>query len=254
MPELMNDGKILARARANPSTSGQYIELEVTRTPPDGVRLRVGKGVNFPGTFVRIPALTTKDLVDLDFVAQNADMVGLSFVQTCQDVFWLQRELRARRPGQPPMPLVLKVETRQAVANLPELIVQAGRANPLAVMIARGDLAVELGFAELAEMQEQILWLCEAAHVPVIWATQVFESLVRNGIPSRAEATDAAAAQRAECVMLNKGPWIGEAVKLLDQVLHRMDRYQMKKSARLKPVTIWRMTAAGWCDRLHNSP
>ena len=83
-------------------------------------------------------------------------------------------------------------------------------------MIARGDLAVEVGFERLAEVQEEILWLCEAAHVPVIWATQVLESVAQTGQPSRAEVTDAAMAERAECVMLNKGPHIGEAVRALD--------------------------------------
>lgn len=94
-------------------------------------------------------------------------------------------------------------------------------------MIARGDLAVEIGYQRLAEMQEEILWLCEAAHVPVIWATQVLETLVKTGIPSRAEITDAAMAERAECVMLNKGPHIAEAVKILDDVLTRMQAHQI---------------------------
>ncbi len=73
-------------------------------------------------------------------------------------------------------------------------------------MIARGDLAVEAGYERLAEMQEEILWLCEAAHLPVIWATEVLDQLARTGRPSRAEVDDAAVVQRAECVMLNKGP------------------------------------------------
>jgi len=76
----------------------------------------------------------------------------------------------------------------------------------LGVMIARGDLAVEVGFERLSEVPRQILALCEAAHIPAIWATQVLETLAKTGQPSRAEVTDAAAAQRAECVMLNKGP------------------------------------------------
>ena len=71
------------------------------------------------------------------------------------------------------------------------------------VMIARGDLAVEVGFTRLAELQEELLWLCEAAHVPVVWATQVLQSLAKTGFPTRAEVTDAAHAVRAECVMLN---------------------------------------------------
>jgi hypothetical protein len=92
-------------------------------------------------------------------------------------------------------------------------VAAAGR-QPFAVMIARGDLAVEIGYERLAEMQEEILWICEAAHVPVIWATQVLERLVKKGTPSRAEMTDAAMGERAECVMLNKGPYLAEAVAI----------------------------------------
>jgi pyruvate kinase len=75
-------------------------------------------------------------------------------------------------------------------------------------------------------MQEEILWLCEAAHIPVIWATQVLEGLAKKGIPTRAEVSDAVMADRAECVMLNKGPFILQAVKLLDDVLLRMQAHQ----------------------------
>jgi pyruvate kinase len=96
-------------------------------------------------------------------------------------------------------------------------------------MIARGDLAVELGWERLAEYQQRILWFCEAAHVPVVWATQVLESMMRSGVPSRAELTDAAESERAECVMLNKGPYAVEAVELLDAILTRMQPHVDKK-------------------------
>lgn len=233
----INDGKIGARVERLVDRTGRIVELEVFSARQKGARLRVGKGVNFPDTVVDLPPLTAKDLRDLDFVARHADMVGFSFVQRPADIAWLQRELAARRRAT--LPLVVKIETRLAVRNLPELIVQAAGRQPLAVMIARGDLAVELGFESLSEIQEHILWLCEAAHVPVIWATQVLEGLVRTGAPSRAEATDAAMAQRAECVMLNKGPFVKAGVAFLDRVLHRMDRHQRKKSARLEPLDLW---------------
>jgi len=87
-------------------------------------------------------------------------------------------------------------------------------------------------------LQEEILWICEAAHVPVIWATQVLENLVKHGIPSRAEITDAAMSERAECVMLNKGPFIVEAVAMLDDILTRMDAHQHKKSPQLRALSI----------------
>ena len=101
---------------------------------------------------------------------------------------------------------MLKIETQAAFNRLPMLLLAAMRHPPVAVMVARGDLGVEVGFERLSEVQEEILWLCEAAHVPVIWATQVLESLAKGGMPSRAEVTDAAMGSRAECVMLNKGP------------------------------------------------
>jgi len=185
--------------------------------------------------------LTPKDLQDLDFVAAHADLVGFSFVQRPSDITRLQAELTSRRPGRPLQPIMLKIETQLAVQNLPRLIVQAGGSHPVAVMIARGDLAVELGFGRMSEMQEEILWLCEAAHVPVVWATQVLEGLVRDGSPSRAEATDAAMGQRAECIMLNKGPFLAEAITFLRDVLRRMDRHHRKNSARLGPLQSWRL-------------
>ena len=96
-------------------------------------------------------------------------------------------------------------------------------------MVARGDLAIECGFERLVEVQEEILWMCEAAHIPVIWATQVLEELAKSGLPTRAEVTDAGMGSRAECVMLNKGDNIIEAVRTLADILKRMQTHQIKK-------------------------
>nr|WP_256973630.1 pyruvate kinase [Nostoc sp. T09] len=172
---------------------------------------------------------------DLDFVAANADIVGYSFVQKPTDIELLQRELQRRMPNNSPA-IVAKIETSQAVRNLPEIIVQAAGKQPFGIMIAKGDLAIEIGYQRLAEIQEEILWLCKAAHIPVIWATQVLENLVETGIPSRAEIADAAMAERAECVMLNKGPFIAEAVTILDDVLTRMQAHQQKKTPQLQAL------------------
>jgi pyruvate kinase len=167
-------------------------------------------------------------------------MIGYSFVQSAADVELLQDELTRMLPADRPVPaLVLKIETRRAVRHLPEIIVQAASHLPTAVMIARGDLAVEVGYERLTEIQEEMLWLCEAAHVPVIWATQVLERLTKEGIPSRAEMSDVALADYAECVMLNKGPYIVEAVRLLDDVLLRMQGHQHKKSPQLRALRSW---------------
>ncbi len=233
----INDGKIGAHVIAK-ETDG--VRLEVGNVRAKGAKLRPEKGVNFPGTELLLPPLTGDDLEALDFVAEHADLVGFSFVQRPSDIALLDRELARRRPGLPPQPVVLKIETRLGFDNLPQLIVQGAGTRPLAVMIARGDLAVELGFGRMSEIQEEILWLCDAAHVPVIWATQVLDSFVSEGAPTRAEATDAAMSQRAECVMLNKGPYLAEAVEFLRDVLHRMDRHQSKRTARLGPLHSWR--------------
>jgi pyruvate kinase len=132
--------------------------------------------------------------------------------------------------------IVAKIETRQAVQRLPEIMVRGAGRHPLGIMIARGDLAVEIGYERLAEIQEELLWVCEAARVPVIWATQVLENLVKRGIPSRAEITDAAMAERAECIMINKGPFVLDAIALLDDVVARMQAHQQKKTARLRAL------------------
>jgi pyruvate kinase len=108
-------------------------------------------------------------------------------------------------------------------------------------MIARGDLAVELGFERLSEAQEEIVWMCEAAHVPVIWATQILETLAKAGLPTRAEVTDAASAVKAECAMLNKGPHILEAVRFLSGLLERGGENHSKKHNLLRKLSIARI-------------
>ncbi len=211
----------------------------VIAAPAKGRRLEPEKGLNFPGTRLGLGALTHRDLLDLDFVAQNADIVGYSFVQEVDDVARLHDELDRRGGTERRPAVVLKIETARAVQNLPELIVRSAGRRPLAVMIARGDLAVEIGYERLAEIQEELLWLSEAAHVPVIWATQVLERMVKKGTPSRAEITDAAMSVRADCVMLNKGPFLAEGVAILSDVLMRMQAHQSKKSPQLRALRSW---------------
>jgi pyruvate kinase len=105
-------------------------------------------------------------------------------------------------------------------------------------MIARGDLAVELSFERLAEMQEEILWFGEACHLPVIWATQVLDNVAHSGLPTRAEVTDAAMSMRAECVMLNKGPHIATATTMLADIIHKMEAHQYKKRALYRQLAV----------------
>ena len=222
------------------SSTSDEVRVQITE-PVSGARkkLRAFKGINLPDTELDIPALTSKDLEDIHFVVEHADIVGLSFVSRVEDIEALQREVY--RTASRPVGIVLKIETRRAFENLPRLLLAALRTEPVGVMIARGDLAVECGFERMAELQEEILWICEAAHVPVIWATQVLENLSKKGTPSRAEITDAAMAERAECVMLNKGPHIVDAVRVLDDIVGRMRSHQDKKSPTMRALNISRL-------------
>ena len=204
---------------------------------PGGANLKAGKGINFPDTDLQLDALTEKDLIDLEFIAGHADVVNVSFVRRAGDVDRLQTELERLDAGD--VGIVLKIENVAAFEHLPELLLTAMRSRKVGVMIARGDLAVEVGFERLAEVQEEILWVCEAAHVPVVWATQVLDTLARTGQPSRAEVTDAAMSERAECVMLNKGPHIIEAIEALDSILARMQHHQHKKRSLLRRLRAW---------------
>jgi pyruvate kinase len=210
------------------------LQVRITRAKAHGGRLASEKGINLPDTILSLPAITEKDRADLDFVCKHAHMVALSFVNSAEDVRELQSILKPLGDAQPT--IVLKIETRRGFDSLPAMLLEAMKSPRSAVMIARGDLAVECGFERLAEVQEEILWLCEAAHVPVIWATQVLETLAKEGMPSRAEVTDAAMAHRAECVMLNKGPYIVQAVNVLDDILRRMHGHQAKKRSMLREL------------------
>jgi pyruvate kinase len=201
--------------------------------------LRAEKGINLPESDLHVAALSPEDLEDLKFVVQYADMVGLSFANHPADVESLVQYMKQLCKGGGEIPaVVLKIETKTGFENLPDLLLTAMQSASCGVMIARGDLAIECGFGRLAEVQEQILWVCEAAHVPVIWATQVLEGMAKSGLPTRAEVTDAAMGQRAECIMLNKGEHIVGATKSLDEILLRMQDHQTKKRSLLRKLSI----------------
>lgn len=229
----LDDGKIGGTVEAR---DGDTIDLLITHTPPGGAKLRAEKGINFPDTVFHSPALTDKDIADLEAMAGKVDMVALSFVRSSDDVANLQAHLQ--RLGIPDTGIILKIENRAAFENLPAILLTAMRSPKVGVMIARGDLAVEVGFERLSEVQEEILWLCEAAHTPVIWATQILESMAKNGAPSRAEVTDAAMSIRAECAMLNKGPNIVETVRFLDGIMQRMESHYHKRRLMMRPLSV----------------
>ena len=219
-----------------------WLEVEITNARDAGEKLAGDKGINLPDSQLDLPALTDKDIEDLAHVAKLADLVGLSFVHQTSDIETLRNCLREL--GTPDIGIVLKIETRRGFENLPQLLFAAMASKAAGVMIARGDLAVECGYERLAEVQEEILWAAEAAHMPVIWATQVLETLAKTGLPSRAEITDAAMGERAECVMLNKGPHITEAMRTLDNILRRMQSHQSKKRPLLRALRAWAMPEA----------
>ena len=214
-----------------------WIDIEITQARPEGEKLGGDKGINLPDSQLNLPALSDKDIEDLTTVAAEADMVGLSFVQKPADIALLREHLQ--RLDREDMGIVLKIETLQGFENLPELMLSAMASRLAGVMIARGDLAVECGYERLAEVQEEILWCAEAAHMPVIWATQVLEFMARTGLPSRAEISDAGLGVRAECVMLNKGPYITQAIRTLDDILRRMLGHQAKKRPLLRALKAW---------------
>jgi pyruvate kinase len=230
-PVSLDDGKFRARVEAV-ATDRVRIRLEHVRGGTQ--KLRAGRGINLPESPSAVPALTERDHADLPFVAAHADLVALSFVNAPEDVLALQALLTA---GAGPAPIVtLKIETRRAVSDFPALLLAALRQPVCGVLIARGDLAVECGFDRLAEIQEELLRLCEAAHVPVVWATQVLETLAQAGVATRAEIADVALGRRADCIMLNKGPHIVEAVRLLDALLRRLEQREPGRRPALPPL------------------
>jgi pyruvate kinase len=236
---LFDDGmikSIVVDKKAN------QLELEITAC----YKQKIGshKGINLPHTKLNLPALTDKDIHDLPFVCEHADIIGYSFVRSGQDVQKLYEELEkynADRIG-----VVFKIENQEAFERLPEILIKGMARNKIGVMIARGDLAVEIGFERISEVQNQILWICEAAHIPVIWATQVLENLAKTGIPTRAEISDAALSAQAECVMLNKGPSIINAIQVLKNILIRTEGHIFKKKNELRALSV----AKEFVDRL----
>ena len=230
---FIDDGKIEALVR---SSNEQYLGLEIISPKGITTTIKSNKGINFPDSSLKMPALTPDDIRNLGFVVEHADMVGLSFVHRPEDLYDL-REILSKL-GHPNLGIVAKIETADSIHNLAKILIAGLELPKFAILIARGDLAVEVGFENLAFVQEDILCLCEAAHVPVILATQILESLAESGLRSRAEMTDAIMGQRAECVMLNNGTHILEAVRMLAILLSTEERHQVKKHQLFSEFTV----------------
>jgi pyruvate kinase len=232
-PILFDDGQIEGEIQ---SVTPEALLVKITYASDKGSKLIADKGINLPESNLHLNGLTEKDKQDLPFIVRHADIVNLSFVNHPDTVAALYQELRKLHATK--LAVMLKIETKAGFHHLPHLLLATMQHYPAGIMIARGDLAVECGWQRLAEVQEEILWLCEAAHIPVVWATQVLETLAKKGRPSRAEITDAAMAQRADCVMLNKGPHIIEAIQLLKDIMTRMQEHQHKKTSMLRSLDV----------------
>ena len=232
-PIFFDDGRIAGIVEKQ---DAEQLQIRITHTRNPVEKLEGNRGVNLPDTDLNLAALSTKDLQDLEFAARHADMIGLSFTNGPEDVRALHQHLQ--KLGRDDVGAVLKIETKRGFSNLPAILLEGLKFPACCVMISRGDFAVECGFERMSEVQEEILWVCESAHIPVIWATQVLEGLTKRGHASRAEITDAAMAQEAEAVMLNKGEHVIEAVEMLDDILQRMQGHHRKKRSLLRKLQL----------------
>jgi pyruvate kinase len=190
-------------------------------------RLRSRQGINLPGSELQVPSLTDKDLRDLDWTARHAgdvQFVGLSFVRSPDDVAWLRRELSARNS---PAKIVVKIEKPQAVQRLEEIVAATD-----AVMVARGDLGVELEVHRVPAIQKRVITLCNQSHRPVITATQMLDSMERSSRPTRAEASDVfnAVMDGTDAVMLSGETAVGAypvaAVSTMRHICGEAEAYQ----------------------------
>ncbi len=228
---LFDDGLIEARVE---KIEPDRAVLQVLRISSKKPFIKNEKGINFPDSSLLMPALTDYDIRCLSFITKHADIAGYSFVKNTKDIMQLQEVTGKHKK----LSLVIKIETPEAVKNLPDLLFCGMRQENVGVMIARGDLAVEIGFERMSEIQEEILWICEAAHVPVIWATQVLENLNKSGVATRSEVTDAAHAAMADCVMINKGTHIIKTLETLRDILIRSGGHHVKKRFTFRPLNI----------------
>lgn len=216
------------------------IVCEVTLAKENGTLLKEEKGINFPSTNLNIPAITSSDEKNFQDIVAFADIIGLSFAQDANDIKKLQEMLHVSQKED--TAIVPKIETKKALENLPEILEQLLLSKKYALMIARGDLAIEVGFENLPYIQEEILNICEAAHVPVIYATQILEGKMKTNLATRSEVTDAALAQRADCIMLNKGPYVLDTLIVLKHILRQVHTQFQKNRQLLNVCKAWKVT------------
>ncbi len=215
---LLDDGKIVLRVDA---VRGQDVELSVVV----GGTLTPHKGINLPGSAVSAPSLTEKDKEDLEFAFHHeVDYVALSFVRRAHDVAVLRDYIIEHGPPGRKIPIIAKIEKGEAIAEIDAIVKEAD-----AVMVARGDLGVELPAEEVPLLQKMIVRKCNEAGKPVIIATQMLESMIKNPTPTRAEASDVANAMidGADAVMLSGETSVGaypvQAVEVMERILRKTE-------------------------------
>ncbi len=200
----------------------KVVGSEVHTTVVVGGMTKSRRGVNIPGAYLSIPALTAKDKKDLIFgVKQGVDFVALSFVRTAKDIAELRTLIKKHRGTQA---IVAKIETQEAVENIDDIILATD-----AVMVARGDLAVEIGPEKVPAVQKMIIAKCNELGKPVIVATQMLESMIHSPVPTRAEVSDVANAifDGADAVMLSEesalGAYAVEAVTMMGHIAQQVE-------------------------------
>jgi pyruvate kinase len=217
-PILLDDGKMLLKTISKTDRS-------ITAVVQTGGILTDRKGINLPGTRLSVPSLTEKDLEDVKFaLKQDVDYLALSFVRSADDVRALREVLLREGVEGRGVPIVAKIEKKEAVADIGDIISVSD-----AVMVARGDLGVELPTEDVPPIQKMIVRKCNDAGVPVIIATQMLESMIQNPRPTRAEASDVANAvlDGADAVMLSGETSVGaypvQAVETMNRVIQKSE-------------------------------
>ncbi len=213
---LLDNGEIQMKVLAK---SGNKVECEVLTPGKLGSR----RHINLPGVKVSLPALTAKDLADIGVGLEvGVDYIALSFVREAKDVHQLKAIVEHARPR----PLIIaKIEDQQAVKNLNEIITEAD-----AVMVARGDLGIEIPYEDLPIVQRKAVKTCLRIGRPVIVATHMLESMIENPMPTRAEITDVANAvyEQADAIMLSGETTVGkypvQCVGVFDRIAQRIER------------------------------
>ncbi len=213
---LLDDGQLEFRVTA---IEGEIVYAEVMR----GGILKNRKGVNFPDLALNMPSMTDKDCQDLLFgLEQGVDLVALSFVRQAEDVQVLKKFLIDH--GAADVPVLAKIERPQAIAHLEELVNLCD-----GIMVARGDLGVEMNPEKVPMLQKQIIHACNQKGIPVITATQMLESMIHNSQPTRAEASDVANAiiDGTDAVMLSGESAVGrypiQAVQMLARIAKEVE-------------------------------